>query len=236
MSWRPKMFEWVKLGAFAGFFALVPLALSADTSARRITVVGEGSVSVVPDMLVVTLTVQVEDDDASGALRKMSAQLDDVFAKMVEAGITEADTQTSGLSLSPRYDNNRSLTYGGEIIGFVAASNVTIVSRDLSKSGDVLDAVVAAGVSQINGLQFDVQDPDPFIEEARRAAVADALAKTALYAEAADVSLGTIQSVSETSGYGGGPQPFETFEARSVPIAAGTQDITARVTIVTAIE
>ena len=66
-----------------------------------------------------------------------------------------------------------------------------------SKLGAALDALVAAGANQMNGVNFAIQDTAPLLAEARAEAVADAKAKAETYAKAAGVSLGPILSISE---------------------------------------
>lgn len=209
---------------------------SADTSSHRISVVGEGAVTAVPDMLEISLSVQATAADASAAMREMATDLDAVLVTLMESGIPEDDLQTSGISLSPRYANTYETNEAPRITGFVASSDIAVTSRELSAAGAILDAVVVAGADQLNSLRFDVQDRAALEDDARRAAVADAIRKTTLYAQAAKITTGSILSISEigTSG-GGGPQMFETLGARSVAIAPGTLDITAQVSVVTEI-
>ncbi|MEO1121774.1 MAG: SIMPL domain-containing protein, partial [Pseudomonadota bacterium] len=66
---------------------------------------------------------------------------------------------------------------------------------------------------------------------ARAAAVADARRKAELYADAADVDLGDVVSISEFSA--SGPVPVVRMEAAmAVPIAAGRNEISASVMVV----
>lgn len=225
-GWAGLMMIWLALGAGPAM---------ADGTSRQITVTGSGAVSAVPDMLRVDLSVSARARKAGDALRQMGDQVDAVVLALTEAGIAEGDLQTARLSLYPEMSNDRVGTEPPEILAFVAATNIAVISRDIGASGAILDAVVAAGVDQIRGLQFDVQDKAPLLEQARREAVADAIAKTALYADAAGVTPGAVLSIAEAT-FGGGPVLMEAAVARSVPIVAGTIDVTAQVTVITAIE
>ena len=59
--------------------------------------------------------------------------------------------------------------------------------RDLDRVGALLDQVVTLGANSISGPNFTVADPTPLEDQARRAAMRDALRKGTLYAEAAGV-------------------------------------------------
>jgi uncharacterized protein YggE len=81
---------------------------------------------------------------------------------------------------------------------------------------------------------FGLADPAPAMNEARRRAVADAMARAELLATAAGVPLGPVVSISE-GGSGGWPAPAYRMEAVSdspVPVAAGQVSTQASVTMV----
>lgn len=214
----------------------VALALAAPARAETatITVVGEGRVDSAPDMATVMLGVTTEAPTAAEAMAANSAELGRVLARMKEAGIADRDLQTAGLSLNPNWDSS----YSGsapKIRGYVASNQLTVRVRALDTLGGVLDKAVQDGANTFNGLTFGLADPGPVRDEARRRAVADALAKGALYAGAAGVTLGPILSISENN-FGGGPQPMYRMDAamasEAVPVAQGEVSTTAQVTVV----
>ncbi len=214
------------------FFAifLIPLALSVQAEGR-IIVTGEASVETAPDMAMISLGVTTEAADAADALAANTEATASVLDRLDAAGVEARDVQTSGLSLSPNWANNQS-TGTNSIVGFVASNQVTVRVRDLKALGGILDDVVRNGANTFNGLTFGLQDPDPVMDEARRAAVTEALRKARLYAEAAGVTLGPIAELSEQTGQM--PQPMfargATMEA-AVPIAEGEVAIAAQVRV-----
>ena len=202
-------------------------------SAGRITVVGEGSVATIPDMATISLGVTSEAKTAADALAANTDATDSVLERLTEAGIEKRDVQTSGLSLSPNWARNNTDGTSG-IVGFVANNQVTVRVRDLSLLGGILDDVVRNGANTFNGLTFGLQNPDPVMEEARKAAVAEALRKAELYANAASVTLGPIVELSESSG----PVPQPMFRSggammeSAVPVAEGELSISATITVI----
>ena len=118
------------------------------------------------------------------------------------------------------------------------SNQVTARVRDIDQLGAVLDALVSAGATNIDGPSFDIADPEQLLGEARDAAVADALARARRYAAAAGVELGEILSIEEASSFVPPPRPMMRAEAMAadVPIAPGQTELSASVTVVFAIE
>ena len=211
---------------------LVPVSLAAQ-EAGRITVEGEGRARVVPDMGRISLGVSEEAATASEALAASSARTAQVLSELEAAGMSPQDVQTSEIQLWPVYPDRQG---PGRVkpSGFRAGSTLTVIVRELDRLGEVLDAVVGAGATEIHGLGFDVADPARALDEARAEAVRDARHRAEVYAEAAGVELGPLLSLSD----GAAPQPPMPFDGRmmamdeAMPVAPGTMDLSATVTAV----
>ncbi|MCB1313635.1 MAG: SIMPL domain-containing protein [Sedimentitalea sp.] len=204
---------------------------------RQITVTGEGRVEAAPDMATISLGVTHENEQAKLAMEATSDAVARILERIAAMGVAPRDMQTRALSLSPVW-SERTASDGNRarITGFVASNTVMVRVRDLASLGRILDAVIEDGANDFNGLQFDVQNPEPLMDEARRAAVADAMARAALLAEAAGVTLGPVQSISEQ----GGMRPMGAMmdmamRESGVPIAAGEVSVEAMVSMVFAI-
>lgn len=214
-------------------FAATPLAAQeAQMTYPTITVNGEGEVSARPDMATVTLGVETLGDSANAALAENTAATAKMLETLKAAGIAAKDMQTSDLTLGPRWEQPQQGQ--PKVVGFVAANNVTVTVRDLNKLGSVLDTVVRNGANTFQGLRFGLSDPKPNADAARKAAVADAIARAHLYAEAAGVALGPVQSLTE-SFTGQQPRPMMRMSADSgagVPLAEGEVSVNANVTMV----
>ncbi|MCU0853902.1 MAG: SIMPL domain-containing protein [Rhodobacteraceae bacterium] len=224
------------LAAFA-LPAALPAA-AADEARATITVSGEGRVTAAPDLATLSVGVTTEAPTAREALDANSAALAAALARLKAAGIEDRDIQTQGLSLGPRYDYDQS---GGapRIAAYTASNMLNVRIRALDTLGAVLDAVVTDGANTLGGITFGLNEPDPLLDEARKAAVADARRKAELYAAAAGVSLGPVISISEQTGfYPPSPAPMASAslaKADAVPIAGGELALSANVTIVYAI-
>lgn len=215
-----------------------PGALWAEPPTPTITVLGEGQVNRAPDMATITLAVNADGATGAAAMAKVATGLTGVLARLKGEGIEDRDVQTSGLNLSPRWDEPRAgSTAAPKIVGFVASSTVSVRVRALDHLGTVLDGVVSDGANGFSGLTFGLADPDPAQDEARKAAVADAIRKAQLYAAAAGVKLGPVQSISDQSSEVR-PYPMAApmmAKAAPMPVAQGEIELGASVTMVFAI-
>ncbi len=210
-------------------------AAESDAAARTITVNGEGIASAAPDMAVISIGVQSEGKTAAEALRQNSAEMSATIDKLKKLGVADKDIQTSGLSISPRYDyeKNRSAP---PIVGYIASNTVTVRLRDLDKAGGVIDQAVQSGANSLGGISFTFADPQPLMDAARRDAVKQATAQAELLTDAAGVSLGRLITIQ--GGYASNPSPqpvrarMEMAADKAVPLEAGESAITASVTLV----
>lgn len=228
------MKPYIFLGLALACTLAVP-ALAADprtTEARTLAMTGHGEIRGVPDMAQVTAGVATTAPTAAQALSANSARMKGVFAALEKLGVPQKNIQTTNFFVSPQYtngDNNapRRLT------GYQVNNDVTARIEDVNKLGGALDALVAAGANQINGVSFSIQNDAPLLENARAQAIADARARAETYAKAAGVSLGPILSISEG---GGQPPPRPMYRmaamAAETQIAPGEQSITADVSVV----
>lgn len=161
-----------------------------------LSVTGDGSVPVTPDIAEVDGGVATEAKTAREATELNNTAMTEVMKALKNAGVNEKDIRTTRLSLSPQYPPNRSLPT--QIVGYRATNHVRVKLRELAKAPIVLDTMIAAGANEIGGISFFVSDPSKPLDKARIEAMADARRKAEIYARAAGVSLGTpLQIVEE---------------------------------------
>ncbi len=203
---------------------------------RTISVNGTGEVKSKPDMAVINSGVVSEAPTARDALAKNNAAMAAVIDALKKAGIAELDIQTSNFSVSPQYPPSRPNQHEApHIAGYQVSNQVTVRVKNLAKLGAILDTLVQVGANQINGISFDIDQPKPLQNEARKLAVADARAKADLYAAAAHVSLGRVLQISESGGFAAPRQAWglaDRMASAEVPIAAGQETLSANVSIV----
>lgn len=162
-----------------------------------------------------------------------SAALSVVLERLRAAGVADRDLQTSNLTLNPNwvgYDSGKAPT----ISGYTASNMLTVRVRVLESLGTVLDSAIKDGANTLNGVSFDVAEPRPALDAARKKAVADAVARATLLVEAAGAKLGPIVAITESPGFAP-PMPMFRMEADaagSVPVAGGEIGLSAAVSVV----
>jgi len=217
----------------AATLALAPAtAALADDDTGRIAITGTASINAEPDLAMVNAGVESTGATAREALTANSEQMNAVFDAVRALGIEDRDVGTSGFNIS---QNWRHGPEGSQPDGYRVSNQVMLRLRDVTRVGEALDALTSAGVNQAGNIQFEVENADALLDDARREAVTKARARAELYAAAAGVSLGDVIEISEGGGFSPGPRPqFAAMEARAAsapPVAPGEQKLSVSVTV-----
>jgi uncharacterized protein len=229
-----------------------PLAQEIVQARTGIRVTGEGIVRVSPDAARVTLGVEVSAATAGAALQQAADQMTAVVNQLRGLGIEERDIQTSQFDLSPVYDYNRnqvdrpgippSPDGAPVLVGYRVTNLVTVTLRDITRVGDVLDAVVASGATRVHGIGFTVTDPAAAADQAREQAMNNARNTAQQLANLAGVGLGRAIAIEEISTPS--PMPMDMVERvgapmaqpATTPVAPGTQEVRTIISVTYAIQ
>ncbi|HZR87351.1 MAG TPA: SIMPL domain-containing protein [Bradyrhizobium sp.] len=187
-------------------------ALAQSDFPPAISVTGEASISVPPDLALLDAGVASDGKTAREASDANNTAMTKVMAALKTAGIEDKDVQTSRISLQPQYAPNRS-SGPSPIVGYRASNRVTVKLHDVGKVASVIDALVGAGANDIGNVNFTVSKASDLLDQAREKALADARRKAEIYAKAAGVTLGAPLSIAEE----GAPMPM--FRAKMMPAA-----------------
>jgi uncharacterized protein YggE len=226
---------WFLAGALT-LLALAPAhAAENPLFARTISVSGEAEVSGKPDTARLSAGVLTQAQTAAAALTANTTAMNRVFATLKMAGIPDNKIQTSNFSVQPQYPPYRpDAPEPRNIIGYQVSNQVSVTIDDLTKLGPALDALVRSGANQLGEVSFSIANPKPLAEQARAAAVADAMAKAKTLAAAAGVNIGPLLSIQE----GTAVRPVPMFARAALaaapappPIAAGEQSVSVNVTM-----
>jgi uncharacterized protein YggE len=222
--------------------ALAPIVAAAQVAPqaaqplppRSIRVMGDGKVSVRPDVAVVLAGVEVTGKDLAQVTAGADSQLRKVLAAVEGAGVSSRDVQTTRHDLAVERPWKEGKP--GPIAGYVASEEVRVIVRDVAKLGVVLDRVVAAGANTLRGLSFEKDDPTPERARALALAVASARARAEAIAKAAGVSLGDLLLATESAQ---GPVPVARSmlqaKAAEAPVSPGEVEVSAAVEVTYAI-
>jgi uncharacterized protein len=201
---------------------------------QELVVTGDGAASGTPDRCVITLALNVMADTSADALDRVGALAEQVLGVVLDQGIERSNVQTLNVSLQDWFDReNQTVT------ARVAQYSLAVSLSGLEKAGPLLAVVapIAGNALQVQGLRLSVADTTPLLLQARRAAVEDAMGKARELAVAAGVRLGKITSIDDRGSSGSGRVQYRAYAASSsIPMEAGTSEVTAQVTIAFEIE
>jgi uncharacterized protein YggE len=234
------MMRWIALAAAL----LVPLTASAQQPASPqrdqpvVITSGDGVVQATPDRAWITVSAESRAGSPREAQSRNTAAMKPVLDRIRAAGIPEDAIKTIGYDLQPEWDysdNRRTLR------GYVARNTVDVRIDNVDRVGDLLDTVVTAGATSVENIRFDLKDRERVEREALRLAVADARARATAAASGAGMSVDRIIRIDE-QGVSSPPIPLRRevlqtgVAAAAPPVAAGSMEVRAHVTVTTVLK
>jgi uncharacterized protein YggE len=198
----------------------------------HVEVLGSGSASAVPDVVVLDARVQCEAPDVAAALGATTGRVATALQAVADHGVAPADRRTTGIGVSTRWDRE-----GHEVVGYTAFQTLRLLVRDRDRVGDLIRTLAGAAGDAfgLDGVTLEVADPAPLLERARTAAFQDARAKAEQYAGLAGRPLGPVLRVVEEPDRG---MPVPRFAAKAamdvgggMPVEAGESSVSATVTV-----
>lgn len=200
MPSTPRLLKATTALAFAAGLFAAPMAFAADTPAPMPTTLSlsaTGEINTAPDMATVSFGVVTQGKTASDAMKANNVRMNAVMAALKAAGIAAKDVKTSSLNLNPQYVYKDNMP--PQLTGYEARDQVTVRVNDLSQTGAVIDAVIKAGVNQVDQISFGLKNDDAVLDQARQQAVATLQQRAQLYATAAGLKVKRILAIEEGS-------------------------------------
>jgi uncharacterized protein YggE len=216
--------------------ALAQESPALPTLNRTITVVGEGKISLPPDLARINVGVEVVNASAVDATAATTEQINVLIAALTEAGIAPEDIQTSSFSVyAERFNADGTPS---QTVNYRVSNTVSVLVRDVSTLGAILDTAVRAGANNIYGVDFLLDDPSEARSGARAMAMENAKATAEELAGLAGLKIGRVISISEVIGSQGGYYSNQ-FTAMSigkgggdVPVAPGRLELNLELQVV----
>lgn len=200
---------------------------------NTITVVGVASAFGEPNLAYIDLGAESVNENLATAFTETADKVTAVRQALLEAGVAEADLQTSSLNVYPEDRYNQQT---GEVTGRVyRVQNILKVTvRDVSQIEPIISAAVNAGATSIYNLVFSLDNAVELEQQARIDAVANARTRAEQLAGALGVTVGEPLVVNEV--VGGVNQPPIIYGrmaemANAMPVEQGQLSVTAQVQI-----
>lgn len=222
---------------------MLPVSTMAQTPGPPIptlAVSGNANLQVAPDRAVIRLGVVRQGTTAQSAQDQANRAGQDILNALTKVGVMANQIQTSRLTLSPVYAQQRPGSGDApRIVAYMASNVVSVTLEDLTKIGPAIDAGLTAGANQLEGVQFDVKNDLIIRELALRQAVTEARRKAEAMADALGVRLVEVLEVSEGGAsvmpkYMESPQMFRAAAIDSIaptPVSPGQLDVQASVNV-----
>jgi uncharacterized protein YggE len=185
---------------------LVMTALASPAAAAEIQIAATGpvveltvneSVEAEPDIATVSAGVTTEARTAVEAMRTNAQAMTAVVERIKQLGVAERDIQTSGINLGARYDYDQA-NQRQVFRGYQASNRVSVTLRDIQRTGEVLDALVAAGATDLGGPEWSIDDDTAARAQARSTAMERARAQALEYTRLAGYSDIRLLEINET--------------------------------------
>lgn len=143
-------------------------------SKNKMKLIGIGYVKAEPDIAVVTLGVLSENKDLNTAKEENSRKTNEVINTLKTMGIDEKDIKTQSYSITPQYDY---IDGEKKFRGYRVQNMLNVTIRDIEKTGEIIDAAVAAGANTVTDISFTVSNPEKFYKEALNKAIINSIEK-----------------------------------------------------------
>lgn len=181
---------------------------------QTITVSGYAEKSVRPGIAYVTVGVRTQKPDMKAAQADNVKEMDAVLKAVKAKGIDEKDIQTQAFYVNPVYDQDT----WTKITAFEVIHTVRVKVKEIDRAGEIIDAAIAAGANNSNGISFDItqEERDRLYNEALKDAVKTGEAKAKVLAESVGKTIGEPVRIIE----GGSSSVEPYYEARDKMAAA----------------
>jgi uncharacterized protein YggE len=197
---------------------------------------GHGVVKRAPDQAFVTVASEARSRMPREAQAQNARVATAIRAKLADFSLPADAVRTLSVDMQPEFD----WANGKQTLrGYLASNVIEIRLDDVSKVGDVVDAVIAAGATRVTGVRFTLKDMAAAEQEALKQASAAALGRARAMAEGVGRSVDRIVRLDETGGNVEEPRPMPMMRmaaqaadaAPVTPVTAGEVEVRVTVTL-----
>ncbi|MBF8268172.1 MAG: hypothetical protein HW388_1680 [Dehalococcoidia bacterium] len=214
-----------------------------------IWVTGYGTVTLTPDLALLSLGVETRAKTVGEARREAATAMAGIIDALKARGVAVKDIRTSYFNISPEYTyqevRENGYYYSKQVLtGYLVTNNVTAKVRDMEILGVTIDEVAETGgdATRIQSIQFIVDDPAAAQVQAREEAILDALSRAKQFATLTGATLGNLVYIAESGGsipvaqdYAYKAMASGAAESAPTPISAGELELQVYVQAVFAV-
>ncbi len=198
----------VVLGLVAVLAAPSLVRADQGSTGRLITVTGDADVKVVPDEVILVIGVETWDLNVSVAKTQNDDRVKRILALTSDNFAIEPKyVQTDRINVEPRW---RSGTYTkDDFIGYFVRKSIAITLKDLTRFDELQTAVLNAGATHIQSIQYRTTELRKHRDQARSLAIKAAQEKATALAGELGQKVGQPQTIEEN--YSGWSSPYSSW-------------------------
>ncbi|MBD2780018.1 oxidative stress defense protein [Xenorhabdus sp. 42] len=183
----------------AAMMALGSLSATTASAAElpsvpHISTSGNAIIKAAPDMATLMINVSETQKSAADAKKKVDERVAKYFDFLKNNGIEKKDIDAANLRTQPEYQYDQK-TGKSNITGYRASRSVEVKVHKLDQLNTLLDGALKAGLNEINSVQFSVENPQRYRDEARQKAIENAIQQATALAKGFSGKLGPVYSI-----------------------------------------
>ena len=166
---------------------------SADVG--HVSISGSATVNVAPDIANVSFGLSTKEKTAQAAKEANDAMLKSLNEVLKKYEIKESELSMNYINIRPYYEYRSN---NNEIVGYVAQKTITIKIREIEKYNNFIDDLLKIGISDINSVDFAVENIKNVRNQARIKAMENAREKAELFASSISKKIVDVIEISES--------------------------------------
>lgn len=156
-----------------------------------INVLGESTIKVIPDYVVIKVRVEETANTVEVAKKKHDIGVDGVLKFLKKMKLDTKDYSTQYINLNKVYD------YNTKVYSYNANQSINIVLRDLTKYEKLIQGLLENGINRIDGIQFASTEIEKHQTDVRKLAILNAKTKALEYVGELGQTIGKAIHISE---------------------------------------
>ncbi|WP_101760528.1 SIMPL domain-containing protein [Oceanicoccus sp. KOV_DT_Chl] len=163
---------------------------------EHIIISGSGYVERMPDFAEINLSVNKTSETLKSSKDYVDIITQQVLDAAVATGVAPEDIGASKIHAQPSY---KWVKDERKYLGERVSRSVTLVLRDLTQYSVLVQAVIDAGITELDGVQLRFNDRNAIEREAMKLAIDDARKKAEVIAQQFSSKVGSVYKISETA-------------------------------------
>jgi uncharacterized protein YggE len=185
-----------------------------------ISVRGEASLEVEPEIAIVWVSVQARDADRHRAVDQLARRTGAVSSTIKGFGDAVEKLESQPVNVQPVFKDGKPRE---RIAGYVARAGFTVTVKDFTVLGELVTGLADADLVTVTGPDWRLRPASPVYRAARLAAAQDATQRAGEYAEAFGGRITGLVEAADTGMATPQPRSVAFAAARAAPSAAGYQ-------------